>query len=104
MQLKKKNVSTKCRYILVNTSEKCTVQKTSKNAVHLLFYRYMYETLYRVVLDDIWLCTCNLGFKKDREGVSPCPLAWKIFGLENAVGAISDAEKSISQRISECAI
>jgi hypothetical protein len=36
------------------------------------------------------------------KGVSP--LARKIWGLENAVDAISDAEKPISQRISERAI
>jgi hypothetical protein len=32
------------------------------------------------------------------------PLAQKIWGLKNAVDAISDAEKSISQRISKRAI
>jgi hypothetical protein len=38
------------------------------------------------------------------EGLSGDTLARKILGLENAVDVISDAEKPISQRISEHAI
>jgi hypothetical protein len=42
--------------------------------------------------------------KAEREEHEGVPLAWKILELENAVDAISDAEKPISQCISERAI